>query len=57
MLRKSVFADKNLSLKTKSLVYRAVVLGVLLYGAENMTLKRAHSKCTLMKGETVTFYG
>ena len=33
-LRRPVFGDKDLSLKTKRLVYNAVVLGVLLYGAE-----------------------
>ena len=30
-LRMPVFRDSNLSLKTKRLVYKAVVLGVLLY--------------------------
>ena len=39
-----MIADKDLSLKTKRLAYQAVVLGVLLYGAETLTLKRAHSK-------------
>ena len=39
-----MIADKDLSLKAKRLVYRAVVLGVLLYGAETMTIKLAHSK-------------
>ncbi len=33
-LRKAVFRDNNLSHKTKRLVYKAAVLGVLLYGSE-----------------------
>jgi hypothetical protein len=33
-LRKSIFQDKGLSIVTKREVYRAVVLSVLLYGAE-----------------------
>ena len=33
-LHRPVFGDKDLSLKTKRLVYNAVVLGALLYGAE-----------------------
>ncbi len=36
-----VFHDGTLSLTTKRMVYRAVVLGVLLYGAESWTNKRA----------------
>ena len=36
-----VFRDSSLSLATKRMVYRAVVLGVLLYGAETWTNKRA----------------
>ena len=43
-LRKPVFADTALSLKTKRIVYKAVVLGVLLYGVETLTLKRVHSR-------------
>ena len=39
-LRKPVFGDKDLSLKTKRLVYRAVVLRVLLYGVETWANKR-----------------
>ena len=39
-LRRPVFGDKDLSLKTKRLVYRAVVLGVLLYGVETWANKR-----------------
>ena len=33
-LCRPVFQDSNLSIKTKRMVYRAVVMGVLLYGAE-----------------------
>ena len=33
-LRDSVFATSDLSLETKRMVYRSVVLGVLLYDAE-----------------------
>ena len=33
-LRKAVFMDKNLSIKTKRKVYQACVLSVLLYGSE-----------------------
>ena len=40
-LKKSVFQNKLLSIKTKRAVYRAVVLGTdLLYGAEPWTTKR-----------------
>ncbi len=39
-LCRPVFHDGNLSLKTKRMVYRAVVLGVLLYGAETWTNMR-----------------
>ena len=40
-LCRPVFRDSSLSLVTKRMVYRAVVLGVLLYGAETWTNKRA----------------
>ena len=43
-LRRPVFGDKDLSLRTKRMVYCAVVLGVLLYGAEAWPTKREHSK-------------
>ena len=33
--RNSVFAAADLTLKTKRMVYRSVVLAALLYGAEN----------------------
>ncbi len=36
-LRKAVFRDNNLSHKTKRLVPKAAVLGVLLYGSETWT--------------------
>ena len=32
-----IFRDSNLSLRTKRKVYKAVVLGVLLYGSETWT--------------------
>ena len=35
-----IFRDSNLSLRTKRNVYKAVVLGVLLYGSETWTTKR-----------------
>ncbi len=35
-----VFRDSNLSLKTKWRVYKAVVLGVLLYGSETWATKQ-----------------
>ena len=37
-LRDSVFVASDLSLETKRMVYRSVVLGVLLYGAETRAL-------------------
>ncbi len=43
-LKRPVFGDKDLSLATKRLVYRAVVLGVLLCGAEAWATKREHSR-------------
>ena len=39
-LRMPVFRDSNLSLTTKRMVCRAVVLGVLLYGSETWATKR-----------------
>ena len=39
-LSKPVFCDDDLSLLPKTLVYHAVVLGVLLYGAETWANKR-----------------
>ena len=38
-LRRPVFQDRNLSIATKRLVYKAAVLSILLYGAETWTLK------------------
>ena len=35
-----IFRDSNLCLRTKRKVYKAVVLGVLLYGSETWTTKR-----------------
>ena len=43
-MKKPVFKDKNLSLKTKKLVYKAVVLDVLLYESETWTTKRDATK-------------
>ena len=43
-LRRPVFDDKDITLATKRLVYRSVVLGVLLYGAETWVIKRDTSK-------------
>ena len=42
-LRVPVFKNKDLSLATKRAVYRAVVLAVLLYGAETWTMKAVHT--------------
>lgn len=44
VLRRPVFRDIDLSLNIKRLVYCAMVLGVLLYGAETWATKREHSK-------------
>ena len=52
-LRDSVFAASDLTLETKRMVYRSVVLGVLLYGAETWAptqelvskLDRFHRHC------------
>ncbi len=43
-LRKAVFADRDLSLKTKRKIYLACVLSILLYGAECWTLLRRDKK-------------
>ena len=43
-LRKAVFLDKNLSLKSKKAIYQACVLTVLLYGSECWTPLRKHLK-------------
>ena len=43
-LRVPVFKNKDLSLATKRSVYRAVVLAVLLYGAETWTMKAVHTR-------------
>ncbi len=43
-LCKPVFRDNDLSMKTKTLVHRAAVLGVLLYGAETWATKRCATK-------------
>ena len=43
-LKRPVFGDNNLSLRTKRLVYRGVVMGVLLYVAETWAIKRADSR-------------
>ena len=47
-LCRPVFHDGGLSLRTKRMVYRAAVLGVLLYGAETWASKRG----TIQKVET-----
>ncbi len=39
-----IFNNSNLSYKTKRMVYKAVVLGVLLYGSETWTTKRDATK-------------
>ena len=44
VLCRPVFQDKGLSLKTKKMVYCAVVMGVLLYGAEAWVNKRAATR-------------
>ena len=43
-LRKAVFLDKNLNLKSKKAIYQACVLTVLLYGSECWTPLRRHLK-------------
>ena len=55
-LKRSVFQDKALSVTTKRVVYKAVVLGTLLYGSETWTTKRSitqkletfHNRCLRM---------
>ena len=52
-LRKSIFQNKSLTTLTKRVVYKAVVLGTLLYGSETWTIKRiptqkletCHNRC------------
>ncbi len=39
-LKKSVFHNKDLTVCTKRVVYKAVILGTLLYGSETWTTKR-----------------
>ena len=46
-LQEPVFRDSNLSLRTKSTVYKAVVLGVLLYGGVGRRLEIFHNRCLL----------
>ena len=43
-LRKAVFLDKDLTLRTKRKVYQARVMSVLLYGAECWVPLRKHNK-------------
>ncbi len=43
-LKGPIFNNSNLSYKTKRIVYKAVVLGVLLYGSETWTTKRDATK-------------
>ena len=42
MLKEPIFKNSNLSYKMKRLVYKAVVLGIILYGSETWTTKRFH---------------
>ena len=44
-LRVPLFKNKDLSLTTKRAVYRAVVLAVLLYGAETWMMMVVHTRC------------
>ena len=39
-LRRSIFSERLLSTTTKSMVYQAVVLGVLLYAVETWPVKQ-----------------
>ena len=41
---RSVFKDGDLSFRTKRVVYRGMVLGVLLYGAETSANKRVNTR-------------
>ena len=43
-LRRAVFLDKNLTLRTKQKIYQACVMSVLLYGAECWILLRKHKR-------------
>ena len=43
-LKEPIFKNSDLSCKTKCCVYKSVVLGVLLYGSETWTTKRASTK-------------
>ena len=43
-LRKAVFLDRNLSLKTKRKIYRVCVLPVLMYGSECWTPLKRHCR-------------
>ena len=43
-LRKPIFEEKTFSVATKRKVYQAVVVSVVLYGAETWTLKAQHVK-------------
>lgn len=43
-LRKPVFCDKVLSIATKRHIYRAVVMSVLLYGADTWALKAKEAR-------------
>ena len=46
-LRVPVFKNEDLSLATKRAVHRAVILAVLLYGAETWMMKAVHKRCLL----------
>ncbi len=43
-LKGPIFNNSNLSYKTKRMVYKAVVLGILLYGSETWTTKHDATK-------------
>ena len=43
-LRKAVFLDRNLSLKTKRKIYKICVLPVLMYGSECWTPLKRHCR-------------
>ena len=43
-LRVTVFKNKDLSMATKRAVYRAVVLTILLYGAEIWMMNAVHTR-------------
>jgi hypothetical protein len=42
-LRRVVFLDKNLNLKTKKVIYQACVISILLYGSECWTLSVSYT--------------